>query len=325
MSGEGGGEWLKKEPRKRDYYEVLGIKKNASIEEIKKAYRKLALASHPDRHPDDKDAERRFKEVTEAYEVLSDDTKRSRYNRSSQQQAPRTTPEPAAGPFSDFDSMFGGGKRRAADAERDSLLEKRRVAQKIAENFLNVDGQEARDIGHRFARGDGASEMFVIKRKNLMGKIGVLSDDEKTIYVDRLYELVQRLGREAAEAFFTNDARKIINFEFTKFRSALETYKNQEKKLQSIISTLSIEERTSYKERLHALVSELGREAAENFLREGGEAKWSIERALVKNPDITAAHLTERKKILDMTDIFSQEEQNTYTNRLRVLVASLRK
>lgn len=66
---------------KRDYYEVLGVAKEASIEEIKKSYRKLALQYHPDRNPDNKEAEDKFKEATEAYEVLSDEDKRARYNR----------------------------------------------------------------------------------------------------------------------------------------------------------------------------------------------------------------------------------------------------
>jgi len=66
---------------KRDYYEVLGVGKNASNDEIKKAYRKLALQYHPDRNPDDKGAEENFKEAAEAYEVLSNDEKRSKYDR----------------------------------------------------------------------------------------------------------------------------------------------------------------------------------------------------------------------------------------------------
>src|ERR1700704_4963779 len=65
---------------KRDYYEVLGLAKNAGEEEIKKAYRKLAIKFHPDKNPDDKQAEEKFKEAAEAYEVLSNTEKRQRYN-----------------------------------------------------------------------------------------------------------------------------------------------------------------------------------------------------------------------------------------------------
>ncbi|MFZ9814351.1 MAG: molecular chaperone DnaJ [Candidatus Kapaibacteriota bacterium] len=66
---------------KRDYYEVLGLGKQAGADEIKSAYRKLALQYHPDRNPDNKEAEEKFKEATEAFEVLSDDNKRARYDR----------------------------------------------------------------------------------------------------------------------------------------------------------------------------------------------------------------------------------------------------
>ena len=65
---------------KRDYYEVLGVSKNASADDIKRAYRRMAMKYHPDKNPDDKEAETRFKECAEAYEVLSDPEKRRRYD-----------------------------------------------------------------------------------------------------------------------------------------------------------------------------------------------------------------------------------------------------
>ncbi len=65
---------------KRDYYEVLGVEKNASADEIKKAYRKAAVKYHPDKNPGDKEAEEKFKEAAEAYDVLSDQQKRARYD-----------------------------------------------------------------------------------------------------------------------------------------------------------------------------------------------------------------------------------------------------
>ena len=64
---------------KRDYYEVLGVDKNATADEIKKAYRKLAIKYHPDKNPGDKEAEEKFKEAAEAYSILSDADKKAKY------------------------------------------------------------------------------------------------------------------------------------------------------------------------------------------------------------------------------------------------------
>ena len=66
--------------KKRDYYDVLGLSRSASEEDIKKAYRKLAMKHHPDRNPDNKGSEAQFKEAKEAYEVLTDPQKRGAYD-----------------------------------------------------------------------------------------------------------------------------------------------------------------------------------------------------------------------------------------------------
>ncbi|MEE0943921.1 MAG: molecular chaperone DnaJ [Clostridia bacterium] len=100
---------------KRDYYEVLGVARGASDDEIKKAYRKEAKKYHPDLHPGDKTAEAKFKEVNEAYEVLSDSDKKARYDQYGHAGVdPNFGAGSAGGGFGGFDfsdifDMFGGG------------------------------------------------------------------------------------------------------------------------------------------------------------------------------------------------------------------------
>lgn len=115
---------------KRDYYEVLGVQRTASMDDVKKSYRKLAMKYHPDRNPGNKDAEEKFKEATEAYEVLSDQEKRARYDRFGHEGVKqgadfhdwsRTNPNDIFSVFNDifgagfggsiFDDFFGGGTR----------------------------------------------------------------------------------------------------------------------------------------------------------------------------------------------------------------------
>jgi molecular chaperone DnaJ len=107
---------------KRDYYEVLGVERGAALDDIKKAYRKLALKYHPDKNPGNAEAEERFKEAAEAYGVLSDDEKRARYDRYGHQGVSGMGGfDPSQ--FSDFGDIlgdlfgfgdfFGGGRRRS--------------------------------------------------------------------------------------------------------------------------------------------------------------------------------------------------------------------
>lgn len=118
---------------KRDYYEVLGVEKVATIEEIKKSYRKLAIKYHPDKNPGDKTAEENFKELGEAYEVLCDEQKRALYDQYGHGAFDRRSGGfGRAGGFHDpfevfrevfggasiFEDLFGGGRRDPSQAER---------------------------------------------------------------------------------------------------------------------------------------------------------------------------------------------------------------
>ena len=107
---------------KKDYYEILGVSRDASSQDLKKAYRKLALKYHPDKNPGDKEAENRFKEISEAYEVLSNEEKRANYDRYGHQAFSGGGEAGFSGGFHDasdifsqvfggaFSDLFGGGK-----------------------------------------------------------------------------------------------------------------------------------------------------------------------------------------------------------------------
>ncbi|MCH8538944.1 MAG: DnaJ domain-containing protein, partial [Alkalimonas sp.] len=117
---------------KRDYYEVLGVEKGAEAKDIKKAYKRLAMKYHPDRTKGDKELEVKFKEIQEAYEILSDDQKRAAYDRYGHD---GVDPSRGAGGFgggnADFGDIFGdvfgdifggGGRRGQSRAQRGSDL-----------------------------------------------------------------------------------------------------------------------------------------------------------------------------------------------------------
>jgi curved DNA-binding protein len=127
----------------RDYYEVLGVPKTASEAEIKKAYRKLARQYHPDRNPGDKQAETRFKEVQEAYDVLSDKSKREQYDRFGFGGPGGGFPGGGGGPF-----RWGGGGPgfegfRGVEAED------------LASLFRQFGGMGGEDLGEILGRGRG--------------------------------------------------------------------------------------------------------------------------------------------------------------------------
>lgn len=118
---------------KRDYYEILGVSKTATAEEIKKSYRKLAMQYHPDRNPNNKEAEEKFKEATEAYEVLSDAQKRQRYDQFGHSGMQGGADYGQYSNMSDifenfgdiFSEIFGGGARSAKKKSKPGLTPKR--------------------------------------------------------------------------------------------------------------------------------------------------------------------------------------------------------
>lgn len=135
---------------KQDYYATLGVPREASGEELKKAYRKLAMQYHPDRNPGDKQAESRFKDVSEAYDVLKDDQKRAAYDRYGHAAFEQGGGGPFAGGFDFsgagglgdiFDQMFGdfmGGRRGGPQRARAGSDIRQSVEIDLAQAFAGV-------------------------------------------------------------------------------------------------------------------------------------------------------------------------------------------
>src|SRR5919197_1507366 len=100
---------------RRDYYQVLGVPKNASDKDLQKAFRKLARQYHPDLNPNDKVAEAKFKEINEAYEVLSDPEKRKKYDRFGHNWQQMDAAEKAGANVGGFGGFRGSRSRRATN------------------------------------------------------------------------------------------------------------------------------------------------------------------------------------------------------------------
>ena len=152
---------------KRDYYEILGINRNSTDQELKGAYRKLALQYHPDRNPGDKSAEEKFKEAAEAYSILSDAEKRRTYDAYGHQGLGSMggggfNPD-AFGDFSDilgnifgFGDMFGGGQRRNRAQRGDDVRYDLELTFEDAFHGLEVELRIARTEACSSCRGTGA-------------------------------------------------------------------------------------------------------------------------------------------------------------------------
>src|SRR3984893_10507011 len=108
--------------KKRDYYEVLGVTRTVTQDEVKRAYRKLAVKFHPDKNPDDPHAEEKFKELGEAYDVLMDEEKRAAYDRFGHAAFAQGGGGFGGGGAGIFETFFGGGGMQGEDRQRGSDL-----------------------------------------------------------------------------------------------------------------------------------------------------------------------------------------------------------
>ena len=175
---------------KRDFYEVLGVGKGASADEIKKAYRQMAIKYHPDKNPGNKEAEEKFKEAAEAYEVLSDSEKKARYDRFGHQGmggagggGQHMNMDDIFSNFGDifgdghpFESFFGGGGRSQRGGTRQRVGTNLRVKVKLTlqeiatgvEKKLKVNKQ----VACKSCNGNGAKDKSSFKTCGTCGGAG---------------------------------------------------------------------------------------------------------------------------------------------------------
>ncbi len=186
---------------KRDYYSVLNVDRNASKEELKKAYRKLAMMYHPDRNPDDKEAEEKFKEAAEAYDVLNNDEKRAKYDRFGHDGV-RTSDFGSSGftdvndifsHFSDifggssiFDDIFGGstqrGRRRGAGSPgADLRINLKLTLEEIASGITKIIRIKKQVTCNR-CNGTGADKSTSLKTCPVCNGLGEVKSVSRSVF-----------------------------------------------------------------------------------------------------------------------------------------------
>lgn len=176
---------------KRDFYEILGVDKSASKDEIKKAYRKVAIKYHPDKNPDNKEAEENFKEAAEAYEILSNDEKRQRYDRFGHQGVGGAGGGGFSGGgmnmddiFSQFGDIFGGGGRGGSPFD----------------SFFGGGGG-----GRRTRKGTNLRIKLKLNLQEIAGGV------EKKIKVNRLVVDPETTFKNCTTCQGTGQVRKVVN------------------------------------------------------------------------------------------------------------------
>lgn len=173
---------------KRDYYEVLGVSKDASADELKKAYRKMAIKYHPDKNPGDKEAEEKFKEAAEAYDVLSDPKKRQMYDQYGHSMGPQGFSGAGAGGF----GGFGGGFTSMED---------------IFSHFGDIFGDAFAGAGHYRSTG-GRQRKAVSKGADLRIKVKVTLKDIMN-GVDKKLKLPRWVACAACSGTGAKDGRSL--------------------------------------------------------------------------------------------------------------------
>lgn len=188
---------------KRDYYEVLGLSKTASDEDIKRAYKKLAMKHHPDRNPDDSSAEEKFKEVKEAYEILSDAQKRSAYDQFGHAGVDSSMGGGAQGfggfgGFNDiFENIFGGGGRGGYSGPRagDDLEYRLNLTLEQAVHGAKVDIQIPRRETCDTCHGTGAAEGTSPETCTTCGGHGKVRQQQGFFVVERACHVCHGRGK----------------------------------------------------------------------------------------------------------------------------------